>query len=65
MNIQAAARYLQLGYRIKRENWDNGFYIDTSITAFLGETSLDDLLADDWEIDFFNLTSDQPITYSR
>jgi hypothetical protein len=57
MNIHAAAHYLKLGYRITRpglyvncdQNW-----LDTNTIVFWA-LHLEDLLANDWEIDYREL----------
>jgi hypothetical protein len=63
MNIQDAARYMELGYRARRqsdvplifgryggENWIDDEHI-ISLT-------IDDLLADDWEVVFDGIVND-------
>jgi hypothetical protein len=59
MDIATAAKYMKLGYRIKRADWPDFLYGDKS-----GNYSIDDLLADDWEIITRGIIKDFPITYS-
>ena len=73
MDLHSAAQYLKVGYRIKRIAWEYVKYA-TSISGHIwGGTdsyefslsfSLDDLLADDWEIVLEGIVSDFPITYA-
>lgn len=59
MNIQTAAQYMKLGYRIKRTTWSDILYRDQG-----GLYTIEDLLADDWQIITSGIIQDFPITYS-
>lgn len=56
MNIQTAAKYMQVGHRIRRACWleDRWFcssdYEDINCTELVSFLQLENLLADDWEI---------------
>ena len=60
INIHIAAKYMQLGYRIRRPSWRFLSWISWSYVAKL---TRDDLLADDWEIVIDGIIQDFPITY--
>ena len=77
MDIHTAAKYMKLGYRIKRET--EIFTIDSTIippvkvpftkVIVMDENTyqllgLEDLLATDWEIITEGIVKDFPITYS-
>lgn len=56
MDIHTAAKYMQHGYRIRRAIW-RGKWISQDVP--LDEyRQLENLLADDWEIDFTDMISD-------
>jgi hypothetical protein len=60
MDIQTAARYMKCGYRITRPCGLRGLkydWIDTSILHAVPFT-MDELLADDWQIDFRDMIDD-------
>ena len=78
MNIQAAAKYLEQGYRIRRKAWAGVMYAFITypgehnvwgFTDFAGKFSLsldvDDLLADDWVVITEGIIKDFPITYQE
>lgn len=50
MDIQTAARYMQLGYRIKRKGWNSQSYVISIPAHQINEFHTDDLVANDWEV---------------
>lgn len=61
MNITSASHYLLQGLKIRRTSWDLesylikyqdiiSFYYKNGTFGFLWEPSIEDLMADDWEI---------------
>lgn len=75
MDITTAAKYLQLGYRIKRASWEYvayayGFagnlfgFSKTGQYPFSLSLSPADLLADDWEVLTEGIVRNFPIIYS-
>ena len=65
MDIQTAAKYAQEGYRITRTSWGPDVWISAdTLRRHPVDFSLDDLLADDWQIITDGIVRDFPITYS-
>lgn len=77
MDIHTAARYMSSGYRIRRLGWSTVDYAYDFHGRIMGSftnactkgdfslsMSLDDLLADDWEIITEGIIKDFPLTYS-
>jgi hypothetical protein len=62
MNIHIAANYISYGYRVKRSTWGKCSYLDYDTLIFI-KLSLEDLLADDWEVILTGIEKDFPITY--
>lgn len=63
MDIKTAAQYMKLGYRIRRSDWQHISWISPENMVFI-KLSMDDLLADDWEIITDGIVKDFPLTYS-
>lgn len=69
MDFVTACKYAILGYRIRRENWDGGYAqgthkFDKLRDGYGDELTLDDFLADDWELITEGIVKYFPITYS-
>jgi hypothetical protein len=78
MDIRTVAIYLRQGYRIRRSFWALGppkiYAYEQHEILWLGGTNdgevtdcpltIDDLLADDWEIITEGIVKDFPLTYS-
>lgn len=75
MNISTAAKYMQLGYRIRRRAWVALSYAYNLHGAMWGKgkivgefplsLSVIDLLADDWEVITEGIVKNFPITYQE
>jgi hypothetical protein len=77
MDIHTAAGYMRHGYRVRRLAWKSVDYIYESHDRIMGSFSnsctkgeislshsLQDLLADDWELITEGVVTDFPVTYS-
>jgi hypothetical protein len=63
MNIIAAFKYREHGYRIRRTEWIESYNILPN-SMYRVRLSAKDILADDWEIVVDGIVSQFPITYS-
>lgn len=66
MDIQTAAKYMKVGYRVRRPKWANKSMHYSWIsdgTLFFVKLTIEDLLADDWEVITDGIVKDFPITY--
>ena len=55
MDFLTAAKYMKLGYRIRRESWKDGYVEGYELVAkdrsgYCWHIDRDDVLADDWDI---------------
>jgi hypothetical protein len=64
MDIYTAAKYMQIGYRIRRTSWRNRYYISWDEMLFT-KLFREDLVADDWEVITQGIIRDFPITYQE
>lgn len=57
MDFVTAVRYVELGYRVKRNKWSEGHYLcaDSQMDTYRW---IDNVLADDWEIVKTGMTND-------
>jgi hypothetical protein len=62
MDIHIVAKYVELGYRVKRSTWGECSYLDYDTIIYI-KLSLQDLLAQDWEVITTGIVKDFPITY--
>lgn len=68
MNIHIAAKYMQLGYRIRRASWTIFNSTDPWIsweTMTFHKLTKNDLVADDWEIITKGIVKNFPIIYQE
>jgi hypothetical protein len=61
MDIKTAYHYLSLGYRIRRLHHPQGFWL--SPISYYSNLTIEDGLANDWEIMTDNIVKQFPITY--
>jgi hypothetical protein len=65
MDIQTAAKYADVGYRIRRTSWEPDEWVsEETLRRHPISFTLPDLLADDWVIITDGIVADFPITYS-
>lgn len=78
MDIHTAAKYMSSGYRVKRVAWTSVDYIYDSQGSIMGSftnactkgefslsLSLQDLIADDWELITEGVIKHFPVTYDK
>jgi hypothetical protein len=67
MDIYSVAHYMKAGYRVRRQSWTNIPFLKTQegypIHEGIVELSLEDLLANDWEVITDGIVSDFPTIY--
>jgi hypothetical protein len=64
MDIHLAAKYMNLGYRIRRPDWNANMFLD-SYSMIFKKLVLAELLAEDWEVITQGIIKDFPITYQE
>lgn len=64
MDIHTAAKYMNLGYRIRRPGWRSNMFMDRDSMIFT-KLVLEELLVEDWEIVIEGITSHFPINYQE
>jgi len=57
MDIQMASKYMQQGYRIKRNGWNATSYVVSSPSHQMNEFHINDLVANDWEVIIEGITN--------
>ena len=62
MDITTAAKYMKLGYRIRRPCWTYLPWISWDQVIFVKLTR-EDLIAEDWEVIIRGIVGEFPITY--
>lgn len=61
MDITTAFHYLTKGYRIRRHEWARSFHLRPHM--HYANMTIEDVLANDWEIIFVGIIKQFPITY--
>ena len=64
MDIHIAAKYMNLGYRIRRPDWNADMFLDSHSMIFT-KLVLAELLAEDWEIITEGIIQEFPIRYQE
>lgn len=64
MDIHIAAKYMKLGYRIRRPGWSPEMFISWDTMVFF-KLVREELLAEDWEIITEGIIQDFPINYQE